>query len=245
MDDAQRIFTLLVEVLSESEPGRLRSPLEVAEIYQTLLPYRQYRSRLGFDTNQDYEMALLRLLAGEGGFASVDPAEVQQALAEEARAINPNPGAFRDYAAARVFLNTEAVENAVTSTDAYAPPPAPAPSWEPAEVEVPPPSDDLTSAATLPFTPVDLEPNEDPPESRPPRPSVEGLTRFDPDQDQSSGAPTSCPSCTRLLPRRSELRFCPYCGMDVTTPSCRFCGTDLDPDWAFCIACGRQKSAEF
>ena len=89
MDDVQRVFERLVEVLSASDPGRLRAPLEVAEIYQTILPYRKYRSQLAFETNQDYEMALLRLLAGEGGFASVDPAEVQNALGEETKSVNP------------------------------------------------------------------------------------------------------------------------------------------------------------
>lgn len=247
MDDVQRVFALLVEVLAESAPARLRSPLEIAEIYQTILPYRQYRSRLQFDTNQDYEMAILRLLAGEGGFASVDPAEVQQALADETQAINPNPGAFRDYAAARVFLNASLADGLVSPADAYAPPapePVAAASDEAAGTT---PGTDLSNAPTLPFTPVDPDEGRPPPGPPSPptgRPSLDGLTTFDELGDGVEAPPTSCPSCTRMLPRRGGLRFCPYCGMDVTTPSCRFCGTDLDPDWTFCIACGRQKSAE-
>jgi len=242
MDDVQRVFTLLVRVLTESDPARLRAPLEVAEIYQTILPYRSYRSELAFDTNQDYEMAVLRLLSGEGGFASVDPAEVQTALAEEVRSVNPNPGAFRDYAAARVFLNTHAVDTTTSTDEAYAPPsPDPVATVEEVAVPYAPPPNDMASAPTLPFTPVETV-EEAPPVTE--RPSLEALGMFHglPDPDQPG--PSACPSCTRLLPRRADLRYCPFCGMDVTTPSCRFCGTDLDPEWAYCVACGRHKSPD-
>ena len=109
MDAVERVFNKLVAVLNEGDASRLRAPLEVAEIYQTILPYRRFRSELQFETNQDYEMAILLLLSGQGGFTSMDPPEMQQLLADEAASVNPNPGAFREYAAARVFLNATAV----------------------------------------------------------------------------------------------------------------------------------------
>ena len=89
IDEVERFFRHLVDVLCESDPDRLKRPIQISEIYQSVLPYRHHRSALGFDTNEDYEMVVLRFLAGHGGFASLDPPEVQDALSAEARAINP------------------------------------------------------------------------------------------------------------------------------------------------------------
>lgn len=121
MDDLDRLFRHLVYLLADQDPERLHAPFEVAELYQRMLPYRQHRSALRFDTYQDYEMALLRLLSGDRGYATVEPVEVQEALRQEAEAINPDTGAFREYAAARVRLNAAAVRTALDARGAYAP----------------------------------------------------------------------------------------------------------------------------
>jgi hypothetical protein len=164
-------------------------------------------------------------------------------LADEVGSINPNPGAFREYAAARVFLNVSAVDAHVTETpDAYAPPeaedppettPSPHLGFVPT-VEEPaiPAGPNPSMAPTLPFTAI----TDDPPGAG--RPSVPGITTF------SDDITDSCPSCTRILPRRGDLKFCPFCGMDVMTPACRFCGAEVDPDWTFCVACGRDKNED-
>ena len=123
MEDVQKFFRHLVRVLAEGERDRSREPIEIAEIYQSILPYRRFRGVLQFESNQDYEMTLLRLLSGQGGLASVDPVEAQEALSEEANAVNPNPGAFRDYAAAKVYLNINAMQSYSDDHDPYAPPP--------------------------------------------------------------------------------------------------------------------------
>ena len=67
MDELDRLFGLLVEALArETRIGSLRrSP--PPEVYERLVPYRSNRSRLNVATHQDYEMAVLRLLAGERG----------------------------------------------------------------------------------------------------------------------------------------------------------------------------------
>src|SRR5262245_47674121 len=95
-----RLFRRLVEVLAAGGDGRLRDSIELPEL-ETLVPYRTNRGLLRFDSNEDYEMALLRLLAGEQGYVEVEPADVAQALVHEARSVNPNPRAFRRYAKAR------------------------------------------------------------------------------------------------------------------------------------------------
>src|SRR5437762_3371049 len=64
-DDLDRLFERLVSVLADDAPGRLAVPFPAAEVYERLVPYRSNRSSLKVATHQDYEMAVLRLLAGE------------------------------------------------------------------------------------------------------------------------------------------------------------------------------------
>ncbi len=49
------------------------------------------RAVLGVETNQDYETVVLRFLAGERGYARVEPDEVRHTLEREVRAVNPDP----------------------------------------------------------------------------------------------------------------------------------------------------------
>ncbi len=239
IDDVERFFRRLVEVLSKSDAKRLQSPIQVSELYKTILPYRRHRSALGFDTNEDYEMAILRFLAGEGGFASIDPPEVQEALVEEARAVNPSPAAFREFAAAKVFLNSGAVRTVIEANEAYAPPP------EPEEDSV-----------ALPFE-VDEELTEEPDAIEEPTAEDEQDAKIDgyltsEDENElaereetpaivSASASFSGPSCHYCggdVPQDREVHFCPYCGRDLTAILCPSCGTELELDWRFCIACG-------
>src|SRR5881392_2985628 len=71
-DDLDRLFERLVSVLAADAPGRLAVPFPAAEVYERLVPYRSNRSVLKVATHQDYEMAVLRLLAGERGYASLE-----------------------------------------------------------------------------------------------------------------------------------------------------------------------------
>src|SRR5205085_6041009 len=94
-DDLDRLFERLVTVLADDAPGRLAVPFAAAEVYERLVPYRSNRSILKVATHQDYEMAVLRLLAGERGYASLEPAEVREALEREAGEKNPDTALFR------------------------------------------------------------------------------------------------------------------------------------------------------
>src|SRR5204862_8353822 len=96
-DDLDRLFEGLVRVRAEAGPGRVAVPSPAAEVYERLVPYRSNRSALKVATHQDYEMAVLRLLSGERGYVSLDPAEVQEALRHEAAEVNPDPSLFRQF----------------------------------------------------------------------------------------------------------------------------------------------------
>lgn len=214
MDDLDRLFHHLVDHLAQTSPDRLQKPFQVSELYQRLVPYRTHKRQLGFESIEDYEMAVLRLLAGENKYAAVEPPDVQEALAAEASQVNPDPGAFREFAAASVVLNRDAVRRIANQDAAYAPPDvAPRPAPEP--VPIPPPAakaDDTTlriaavETRELVFEPV--------------------------------GAAPDCPHCDEALPADREAIFCPFCGEQLEATACRACGESVEPGWRFCLTCG-------
>jgi predicted RNA-binding Zn-ribbon protein involved in translation (DUF1610 family) len=110
MDDLDRLVRRLVQNVRNSFPQYLSQPVEVSELYQTLIPYRHNRTELGIETNQDYEAALCQLLSGERGYVTGD-APMQEAMRKELSSPNPNTAVFRDFAAARVTLTSEAVRH--------------------------------------------------------------------------------------------------------------------------------------
>src|SRR3989441_7927365 len=138
-DDLDRLFERLVSVLASDAPGRLAVPFPAAEVYERLVPYRSNRSILKVATHQDYEMAVLRLLAGERGYASLEPAEVQDALRREAAESNPDTALFRQFPDALMSLNRLAAQRSFRGDRAYAPPPPPPP---PPPLESADPEDD-------------------------------------------------------------------------------------------------------
>ena len=207
-DDVARMFQHLVAVLAERHPELLQEPIELPDLYEKIIPYRGHRVALRFDTNEDYEMALLRMLAGEHGYIEIEPAEVRDALAQEANSPNPNPGAFRAYPGARARLNFRAVKEVLEARPAYAPPlradgPAVLPGREGGQPG--------RQRQQMPF-------------------------EFDPDTPLN--APTHCPQCRGTLPAGRAVTFCPHCGGNVNVRDCPQCGTQLELDWRHCVTCG-------
>jgi hypothetical protein len=220
MDDLERLVRELANIIGAEDSARFRTPFQISELYQSILPYRSHRKRLGFDSSDDYDMAVLRLLAGEGGFAAVEPAEVQKQLALEAEAVNPTPGLYREFAAARVTLNGSVLGLVRNAADAYAPP------ISASEQEV----IDETGFGT-PMHTLGAEPK---------RPVFEAVVG-----GESPGAATepiglldSCGHCSRPLPGHREIVFCPFCGTRLTAALCRRCGSEIEQGWRFCVSCG-------
>src|SRR5881628_1730810 len=127
-DDLDRLFERLVRVLADDAPGRLAVPFPASEVYERLVPYRSNRSALKVATHQDYEMAVLRLLSGERGYTSLEPAEVQDALQREVAELNPDTALFRQFPDAILSLNRIAAERFLRGDRAYAPPPSSSPA---------------------------------------------------------------------------------------------------------------------
>ena len=89
-----RIFDRLVRTLSASGADQLHAPFTVAEIVQSLVPYRTYRTELGVDTLQDYEHAVLEMLSGENGWLVCDPDTVT-VIRKELASPDPDTGLLR------------------------------------------------------------------------------------------------------------------------------------------------------
>lgn len=220
-----RLHRCLVEAIHQTRPGMADRPVAVAEIYQSLVPYRSAREALGVEVNAEYEHALLRLLAGEGDLVHLEPSAARDELRRELRSPNPNVGLFRKFAACDVTVKMEPVVASPTSTasqdeagaaqgaTAAAPPPS---------RTTPPPVSDSASTSQEPAAAT----------------SPEATTTTRPEEATT----TSCPFCRTRLPEGRSVRYCPSCGQDQRCRPCGSCGEVLEVDWRFCIACGAAAS---
>src|SRR2546426_4811821 len=120
MDELDRLFGLLVAALARET--RVAVPFPASDVYERLVPYRSNRSRLNVATHQDYEMAVLRLLAGERNYVQLEPETVREAMQREIATINPDPAYFRSFPDAQVMVNGRAAERVLLADRAYAPP---------------------------------------------------------------------------------------------------------------------------
>ena len=258
MDDLDRILQRLVQRIRAEYPEYMNRPFEVSELYQNIVPYRHHRRELGIETNQDYELALLRLLAGERGYLMGD-ASMQDAVKRELASPNPNTALFREFAAARVSLSPEAarryeqmasgdVKPDDVRTVTAAPPPRPA-------APPPPPQRPAPSAATTqPSAGMSAVPSPPSPPRAPTPPPAEYYAA-PPVGDRTAGSAGrgtamaspvvagSCRYCGGSLPQGRRVTFCPHCGQNLQVQRCPACSTELELGWKFCTTCGRAVTS--
>jgi hypothetical protein len=138
--DVERLFRQIVRNLSATDPSRLRRPLTLGDIRDHIVPYRTNRRPLELESSEDYELALIRLCAGEGGFARTEPVEVRAEFQAEVTSPNPDLSLLRKYDEAIVSLEAGLVARALDPAPdrAFAPPDHPVPRVEVREPIVPP-----------------------------------------------------------------------------------------------------------
>ncbi|MGH7662861.1 MAG: zinc ribbon domain-containing protein [Gemmatimonadaceae bacterium] len=269
MDDLDRMFQRLLYNIRNSYPEYLTRPFEVSELYQTLIPYRHNRRELEIETNEDYEMAMLGLIAGARGYLKAEDG-VQRVLRQELESPNPDTSAFRAYAHSPVSIAQDAEQRLEgnagdgsrepISASPFAPPPRPpasaaparrAPSSAPAQPRVETAKRSQRAAPRKAAAPSPL------PRSMatvPPAPAA-APTSFpsasEPSQTHPGAMATpqryvtanalggSCSYCGGSLPDARRLVFCPHCGQNLTVQHCPACGTELEVGWKFCTTCGR------
>jgi hypothetical protein len=227
-DELDRLFGRLVEALAEAGPGRLATPFVAAELYERLVPYRSNRARLNVATHQDYEMTVLRLLAGERGYARLDPVDVRDALQREVAATNPDTGLFRNFSDAQVMVNRIAAERFLKGERVFAPP-AP----EHGETRD---TGDAGDAGD-----VEDEAQEVGPEEVRPAPAARSHFSLDESETQT----LQCAYCGGTLPGGRKVNFCPHCGQPPSGElRCPACGSEVDVGWGYCVSCGRPTGFE-
>jgi len=245
MDDLDRVFHRLVSNIRHRHSEYLTLPFTVQELYETLIPYRHHRRELGIETNQDYEIAMTRLLSGERDYLLTDQS-MRDKLQAEVASPNMDPGAFREFSESRVSLAPEALRriraltaSADPAVDAAAAAPSapigssPGQSPQPSDASGAPSAVPAPAAvnATFPISsPVAIPA------------SAESATKAAPAALSSLmnvAVPEGCRFCGGTLPEGRNVIYCPHCGNNLSVSRCPACGSELETGWKFCATCGR------
>ncbi len=216
MTDLERFFRQIVRNLAATDPARLHRPLLLTDLRESIVPYRANRRALQLESSEDYELLLMRLCAGEGGFARTEPDELRAEFEAEVRSPNPDLDIVHRY------------ENAVVSLEPR--PLALALNPEPGLAFAPPDhsirlSMSEEAAAPVPGLP-SLEPRGADAES-----VVAGGHHI-----------PQCGLCGRALPTGRVVNFCPHCGGSQGLTRCPACQSETEAGWRHCVSCGAAVS---
>ena len=240
-DELDRLLLRLVQIVRERKGADLSAPFEILELYQDVIPYRVFRRERGFDTNEDYEHALTRLLSGERGYVRGDE-RMQQTLRDELAAKNPDTAFFREFARNHVAITPEGLARA----DALAAGPPVAIAAVTEVVDVVEQAGDRRPDAGAGRSAVGGAPaTSSRAADTPPRDSAQledGMGVSPMRYVTASTIGGRCRYCSSQLPNNRKLVFCPFCGHDLTTLQCPACSTELELGWKFCVTCGRTMA---
>ena len=214
--DLERLVRQIVRNLSATDPARLHQPLPLADIRERIVPYRTNRRALELESSEDYELVLMRLCAGEGGFARTEPDEVRAEFEAEVRSSNPDLGIVHRHQNAVVRLDTSSLSRTLDPRPelAFAPPNHP---------------DLIAREQAFPSLP-DLrpvEPYEDLPQSH-----------------AKEQVAARCTRCDGALPSGRAVNFCPHCGGSQVLTRCPVCESELEAGWRHCATCGYLIGAD-
>lgn len=215
--DLERFFRQVVRNLAATDPARLRRPLPLCDIRDAIVPYRANRRALQLESSEDYELILMQLCAGEGGFARTEPEEVRALFAAELRTANPDLEILHHHENAVVSLESQRLAQALSPKPelAFAPP----------------------GHAT------DLAGSEPPLADLPELSSFEPLAAVPPEAPDTSHFTSHCVQCGGLLPAGRVVNFCPHCGAHHALARCPACRGELEVGWRHCIGCGAPLAA--
>jgi hypothetical protein len=107
MNDLERVVATLVRNIESKAERYLEAPFPARELFENLIPYRTCRTELGVPTSEYYELALTRLLAGEGNFLEA-PESVRGVLRAELESPNPDTARFLKFGGVEVRLGDRA-----------------------------------------------------------------------------------------------------------------------------------------
>jgi Double zinc ribbon len=215
LTDLERFFVQLVRNVAAEDSTRLQKPLLLVDIRNSILPYRANRRALRLESSEDYEWVLLRLCAGEGGFARTGPDDVADDFRNEVGTPNPDLTVVQRHENAVVHLDPRAVAKALD------------------------PDPELVYAPRAPASQSGTQPAAASKGKRPvrePRPAT-------PQRGKASDTGSRCSRCGITLPAGRVVNFCPGCGQNLSRRRCASCQTELEPTWRHCVNCGATVAA--
>lgn len=109
MSELHRFTRQLIETLSSHDPSALGSPVSLDDITTRVLPYRACRRLFGILNVEDYELLLLRLVAGEGGLAAGSPLAAVERCRAELDIGHPDPGVLNELEGVTLRLDLGAI----------------------------------------------------------------------------------------------------------------------------------------
>jgi hypothetical protein len=240
VNELERFFRRLVGNLASTDPARLHRPIPLDDVRHAVVPYRTNRRALGLDSSEDYEMVLLRLCAGEGGFIRAEPEEARARFVAELDGPNPDLELLDRVENVVLTLRSEPLARALgpepeDADTAPLPPPRAMPPepWSPPPEPWSPPAESRIQAA---------EPRIPPPEPLdvPEFPEIDELP--EPEAAEDEPVPPHCLYCGGTLPAHRAVNFCPHCGQSQSVPLCAQCHGELEPGWRHCVNCGAAVS---
>lgn len=250
MDELDRLYRRVVHNIRAAFPELQTRAFEVAQLYQQIVPYRTNRRELDFDSNEEYELALMQLLAGLRGYLSGD-ADLQKAMRQELASPNPDLTAFRVFATSAVSLAPDALRSLERRGGASEGTASIVASLSPSEQVV------LAGRDTEAVDVVDGRVSDRPSASAtvaaaagspPPRPATPNASHASPPRPPFPAAPGA--------PQRRDIAL-DSSDASMTVPrstphpvaageSCRYCGSAL-PDGrrvTFCPSCGQNVTVQ-
>jgi predicted RNA-binding Zn-ribbon protein involved in translation (DUF1610 family) len=241
MDHLDRLFQRLAHNIRTRDATHLSLPFTVAELYEQIVPYRHNRRELGIESNQDYELTVMRLLSGERGYLLGDAA-MQDALKRELESRDPDIGSFREYAGSEVSISPAALQQLGGSARRPTPRERTAATGASQRTSGGSSAADADGGAAAAAAMA-----ADPPTATGPQATAAGTppATVDGGAAAAASAETSrqdklhCRFCGTTLPEGREVKFCPKCGQNLAISRCPACGSDIEADWEFCITCGR------
>ena len=238
MTDLERLFRRLVDNLIAIDPARLHRPIALADLLNSIIPYRTNRRSLSIDSAEDYDMLVLRLCSGEGGYVQMASEDIAQVFRDQVGAPNPDLGILREHPRAELMLGTEPLAHALGPgpEEQFAPPedddPPAATGAAPAPAAAPAPVLQLESSPRATFS---AEPAP-PAVILPPPPRI--MADMDPPSARRDAAGPRCSFCGGKLPSGRAVNFCPHCGQNQSMVRCPNCQAEIEIDWKHCVSCG-------
>jgi hypothetical protein len=211
VSDLERLFTQIVKNLAASDHTRVHRPVTLGDIRESIAPYRSNRRTLQLESSEEYELVLMRLCAGEGGFAKVEPEEVRVRFAEEVRSPNPDLTLSQLHRDVLLTLDPRPVARALDP--------------DPDRVFAPPHTAFNPTASYQPPMPTPERQREETPITPKEHPAPASVV-------------PRCPGCGGTLPRARVVSFCPHCGESQRRSGCPECQGALEPGWRYCVECG-------